>query len=130
MFFGEEQRGAAPFGGAESHERSSWSPPGGRAGCARFGRLLRGGGGGWQEVGREGGLAGRARRRGEDGRRPPAAERRASGPEGRFGGAERRRACGLILRAVQVTKCNNYAGLDFAGGFGGAVEKGKYGRNG
>ena len=67
---GGEQRGAAPFGGAESHERSSWSPPGGRA------------------------------------------------------------ACGLILRAVQVTKCNNYAGLDFAGGFGGAVEKGKYGRNG
>ena len=60
--------------------------------------------------------------------RPPGG--RASGPEGRFGGAERRRACGLILRAVQVTKCNNYAGLDFAGGFGGAVEKGKYGRNG
>ena len=60
--------------------------------------------------------------------RPPGG--RASGPEGRFGGAERRRASGLILRAVQVTKCNNYAGLDFAGGFGGAVEKGKYGRNG
>ena len=60
--------------------------------------------------------------------RPPGG--RASGPEGRFGGAERRRACGLILRAVQVTECNNYAGLDFAGGFGGAVEKGKYGRNG
>ena len=79
-------------------------------------------------MGREGGHAGRARRRGEDGRRPPAL--RAGGPEGRFGGAERRRACGLILRAVQVTKCNNYAGLDFAGGFGGAVEKGKYGRNG
>ena len=90
-----------------------------------------------------------AGRRGEDGRRwdgreglregqsgggrtaagrPPGG--RASGPEGRFGGAERRRACGLILRAVQVTKCNNYAGLDFTGGFGGAVEKGKYGRNG
>ena len=73
---------------------------------------------------------------GEDGRMPPARRAgkrpggRASGPEGRFGGAERRRACGLILRAVQVTKCNNYAGLDFTGGFGGAVEKGKYGRNG
>ena len=62
----------------------------------------------------------------------PQAVSTQSKPTGgaRGGGAERRRACGLILRAVQVTKCNNYAGLDFAGGFGGAVEKGKYGRNG
>ena len=74
-----------------------------------------------------GGTGGRACGKGKaaGGERPQAAR-----PEGRFGGAERRRACGLILRAVQVTKCNNYAGLDFAGGFGGAVEKGKYGRNG
>ena len=73
-----------------------------------------------------GGTGGRACGKGK-----AAGERTAAGrPEGRFGGAERRRACGLILRAVQVTKCNNYAGLDFAGGFGGAVEKGKYGRNG
>ena len=62
----------------------------------------------------------------------PQAVSTQSKPTGgaRGGGAERRRACGLILRAVQVTKCNNYAGLDFTGGFGGAVEKGKYGRNG
>ena len=80
-------------------------------------------------MGREGGLAGRARRWGEE--RPQAARPKGGqAGEARFGGAERRRACGLILRAVQVTKCNNYAGLDFAGGFGGAVEKGKYGRNG
>ena len=76
-----------------------------------------------------------AGRRGEDGRRWDGREglregQGGGGEDGRFGGAERRRACGLILRAVQVTKCNNYAGLDFAGGFGGAVEKGKYGRNG
>ena len=80
-----------------------------------------------------GGTGGRACGKGRvaGGERPQAARPEGGqAGEARFGGAERRRACGLILRAVQVTKCNNYAGLDFAGGFGGVVEKGKYGRNG
>ena len=111
-----EQRGAAPFGGAESHERSSWSPPSGRAGGLRPVRATFAG---W---------------RGEDGRRWDGREglREGQGGGGRTaaGRPPGGRASGLILRAVQVTKCNNYAGLDFTGGFGGAVEKGKYGRNG